>query len=223
MNKNLQKRCSKCGLNFIGQTSWCKRCWKKYRDNLPKEEIQKINLRHYEARRIRRVEIRLKIFNYLKEHPCIVCGESDPVVLCFDHIDPSNKIMNVSIMISRMVRGWDYILNEINKCQVLCANCHARKTAKQQGWYQLLDKPIVPESERSRMGHHTRPPGKNKSSKFKGVSFHKKDQKWWALIVVNYKQIYLGRFDREKDAALAYNQAALKYFGLHSYLNKVED
>ena len=70
---------------------------------------------------------------YLKTHPCVVCGENDPLVLEFDHLD--NKKYNVSKM--RQSYNWETILKEISKCQVLCANCHKRKTAKQFNWGKL--------------------------------------------------------------------------------------
>jgi hypothetical protein len=51
------------------------------------------------------------------------------------------------------------------------------------------------------------------TSQFRGVSWHKRKAKWLAVIRVNYKQIYLGRFTDELDAARAYDAAARKYFG----------
>jgi hypothetical protein len=39
----------------------------------------------------KREEARHFIFNYLKEHPCIDCGEADPYVLTFDHINENKK------------------------------------------------------------------------------------------------------------------------------------
>jgi hypothetical protein len=57
------------------------------------------------------------------------------------------------------------------------------------------------------------------SSKFKGVSFVKQQLKWKAAI--RYKQTYhyLGIFKNETDAAIAYNNAAIKYFGEFARLN----
>lgn len=58
-------------------------------------------------------------------------------------------------------------------------------------------------------------------SKYKGVSFLKRTGKWCAYIVSNKKQIHLGYFSSEKEAAEVYNKAALNYFGEFSKLNEV--
>ncbi len=70
---------------------------------------------------------------------------------------------------------------------------------------------------------HMKTRGKNKtktSSIYKGVSWHKKRQKWRARIMVNRKEIFLGSFDNEIEAAEAYDIAALKYHGGIAKLNK---
>jgi len=59
------------------------------------------------------------------------------------------------------------------------------------------------------------------SSKYKGVSFFKRDKKWSAQIVLNKKQKHLGYFDEEYIAAQAYNEAALKSFGEFARINKI--
>ena len=60
---------------------------------------------------------------------------------------------------------------------------------------------------------------KNCSSRFKGVSWHKRCKKWMAKIKTEDKQKHLGYFNNEKDAAKAYDAAAKKYFGKFARLN----
>jgi hypothetical protein len=60
---------------------------------------------------------------------------------------------------------------------------------------------------------------KNSSSKYKGVYWHKRDKRWRAVIGKNYKQITLGNFESEIEAAKAYNVKALELFGEFARLN----
>lgn len=57
------------------------------------------------------------------------------------------------------------------------------------------------------------------TSRFKGVSWHSRAEKWYAEIQFNGRQKSLGYFEFEEDAARAYDQAALEYFGNYSLLN----
>jgi hypothetical protein len=76
-----------------------------------------------------------RLVEYLIEHPCVDCGQTDVVVLQFDHRDRANK----AIAVGNLVRygSWQRIAAEIAKCDVRCANCHQRRTAKQFGWRKL--------------------------------------------------------------------------------------
>lgn len=59
------------------------------------------------------------IRNYKLAHPC-VCGESDPYALDFHHPDP---------LIKREIEGrmgLARLLEEMQKCTVMCANCHRK-------------------------------------------------------------------------------------------------
>ena len=100
------------------------------------------NTAYYIAKAMRRKKTYLNqtytmILEYFRSHPCVDCNESDPVVLEFDHIKKESKVGAVSEMIKRQM-SWETILKEIGKCEVRCANCHRRRTAKQQGWYMRL-------------------------------------------------------------------------------------
>lgn len=57
------------------------------------------------------------------------------------------------------------------------------------------------------------------SSKFKGVSWCKRDKKWICGIMINYKKIYLGRYDSEVESAQIYNNKAKELFGEFASLN----
>lgn len=60
---------------------------------------------------------------------------------------------------------------------------------------------------------------KNSSSKYKGVTWSKKDKTWFARIHKNKKTYYLGFFKKETDATRAYDKKAKKLFGQFAYLN----
>jgi len=68
------------------------------------------------------------IFQYLSTHPCVDCGEKDPIVLEFDHRDPTQKLFSISQAL-RLHYGLGRVCDEIEKCDVRCANCHRRKTS----------------------------------------------------------------------------------------------
>lgn len=60
-------------------------------------------------------------------------------------------------------------------------------------------------------------------SRYKGVTYHKRDKVWQASIKVSGKQIYIGSFCTEKEAAAAYNEAALRYHGPYARLNVIKE
>lgn len=66
---------------------------------------------------------------YLLTHPCIECGEGRTPCLDFHHLKPSTKKMSIHDMLKKR-----YSLNtiklEIDKCIVLCKNCHALEHEK---------------------------------------------------------------------------------------------
>ena len=65
-----------------------------------------------------------KFYLWLIEQECVICGEGDPVVLDMHHRDPSDK----EIPFNKMLQNSSIkrIFSELEKCDVLCANCHRR-------------------------------------------------------------------------------------------------
>lgn len=61
----------------------------------------------------------------------------------------------------------------------------------------------------------------NNTSGYKGVAFMKSKNKWWSKITVNKKRKFLGYFETAKEAGVAYNKAAKKYFGEYALLNRI--
>ena len=61
------------------------------------------------------------------------------------------------------------------------------------------------------------------SSVYKGVSYNKIRCKWTAQIGVNRSQKRLGAFTNEREAAEAYNAAAIEHFGVFARLNEFSD
>lgn len=60
---------------------------------------------------------------------CMDCGYSDhPAALQFDHKPGTDKADSIGAMVSRGLR-WETIESEMSKCEVVCANCHAIRTA----------------------------------------------------------------------------------------------
>jgi len=76
------------------------------------------------------------IVDYLKNHPCVDCGNDNIIVLDFDHVR-GKKINSVITMIYRGFCSRKIII-EIEKCDIRCANCHRIKTAKQFSYYRNL-------------------------------------------------------------------------------------
>jgi hypothetical protein len=73
------------------------------------------------------------LLEYLKSHPCIDCGERDPIVLEFDHRDGTVKRFEIGSA-RRRSNALQAVIDEVSKCDVRCANCHRRRTYKARGF-----------------------------------------------------------------------------------------
>lgn len=70
-----------------------------------------------------------------KSNGCVDCGEIDPIVLEFDHVDPATKLFNIG---ESYGKSKEVILSEIMKCDIVCANCHRKRTARMFNYYRYI-------------------------------------------------------------------------------------
>ena len=124
---NLQRR------SVDGRQDRCRDCCRAW--------YQRNQVSHKQRVRARKVAMlpvyRQRLAEYFLEHPCVDCGESDLRVLEFDHREGADKLSEVTLLISAIV-SWERIMEEIEKCDVRCANCHRRVTAERGGYWRHL-------------------------------------------------------------------------------------
>lgn len=76
-----------------------------------------------ERGRIYRTQMTTEVNRIKEASPCTDCGESYPAcVMQFDHTG-DDKVLAVSRLLRS--KGWPTVLDEIAKCELVCANCHA--------------------------------------------------------------------------------------------------
>lgn len=129
MNSNM-RLCIKCnqtkdntefGKNGKTKLNQCKIC--RNADKRKSYRKHKDSKSKYGADKWRKIVIELQCFK--KKLGCYLCGEFDPRVLDFHHLDPQQKLLQVPEAWRRHGRAAG--IEEINKCQVLCANCHRKE------------------------------------------------------------------------------------------------
>jgi hypothetical protein len=113
-----------------GHQAWCRDCFAAYY-----AEDKARHRRRNDALKARRVAAaRAHVVDHLRDHGCVDCGERCIIVLDFDHVGA--KRIEVSTLVQRGVR-LERIVREIEQCEVVCANCHRRRTARRSGWRRL--------------------------------------------------------------------------------------
>lgn len=115
-----------------GLQNKCKECKKLY--NITYYSVNKD--RHKETRAESRQRIRdentAKMVELLRNSECMDCGNSDIRVLEFDHL--GDKSFTIGGRFQSM--SWDRVLTEIEKCDIVCANCHKIRTAERANNYR---------------------------------------------------------------------------------------
>jgi len=134
------KRCSRCGIDRPlrefhraenGRQPWCKSCKREYA------------AAHYQANKARRQADNKRRHNeFLRWYiglkagrPCSDCGYVfHPAAMQWDHLPGSSKVADVAVLARRGNR--QRVLDEVAKCELVCANCHAvRSCARRDATY----------------------------------------------------------------------------------------
>lgn len=140
------RRCTRCGrLKPLVAFAWHRRS-KGQRNHYCRPCQSEYGKQHYAANKARYLELEAKrkraraekrmryILEYFEANPCADCGEDDPLVLEFDHV----KGKSFDIGSGLPDRNWQSILREIARCEVVCANCHRRRTVQRLGTVRAL-------------------------------------------------------------------------------------
>ena len=134
----MEKRCGKCGevkpldefhrwARGDGRQPWCKTCRRTY--------DAAYSARTLARRRERRAERKREFvvwYEALKEHrPCADCGgRFPPAAMQWDHLPGTEKVADVANLLRRLCKA--RVLDEIAKCELVCANCHAIRTVNRR-------------------------------------------------------------------------------------------
>lgn len=106
-----------------GFSNECKKCHKTYAKNHYEN-----NKKYYRTKADKRQKELRKIINEAKNKPCTDCKEQyNQWQLTFDHLPEFTKKFNISSAKAESV-SISTLLNELAKCEVVCANCHANRT-----------------------------------------------------------------------------------------------
>jgi Tfp pilus assembly protein PilE len=121
--------------DVVRYQSKCIECNKEYQRRHYNKNKKRYQSKSKEWKRSKKSENHNFLYNHvMKRGGCKECGEKDYACIQFDHKDGSDKKSCVSFLVSSH-KPLSVIKEEIEKCDILCANCHAKRTAKQFGWY----------------------------------------------------------------------------------------
>jgi hypothetical protein len=147
------KTCSKCGQDrpvdlFAWRSKakgtrspWCKPCMRVHQNAKHTTDAGR-RQRVADSRTTQVLANRQAELAYLLERPCVDCGETDPLVLQFDHVRDSKRDAVTPLV--RRGCSWATVLEEIAKCEVRCANCHRRRTGGTFGYWKDVALSRVP-------------------------------------------------------------------------------
>ena len=114
--------------------------WRKNNQDKMREYRRRYYHRNKESQKIKIISRKKSITEWAKnlksKLKCEICGFNHPAALDFHHNNPKEKDMEISMA---MRNGWSKkrILSEIEKCKILCANCH-------RVFHNTINYPVIP-------------------------------------------------------------------------------
>jgi hypothetical protein len=114
-----------------GRQWWCRDCYRAYfRQRGDVHRQQSGN-----AKKRRQREARRSVAAYLAHQACFDCGLDESALLEFDHV--GFKRADVSALIARG-SSVAALRREVSQCEIVCVNCHRRRTAQRGAWRRAV-------------------------------------------------------------------------------------
>jgi AcrR family transcriptional regulator len=138
------RRCGRCSRTLPetdfnrsgnGRQHWCRACFAAYfreRGDVHRRQVR----RSLQARRTRACEL---VRGFLAARSCVDCGEDEILVLEFDHCR-GEKEAGIARLVYQGVRP-EVLRRELERCEVVCVNCHRRRTARRAGSFRVTGVP----------------------------------------------------------------------------------
>lgn len=129
------KICPKCRLDLPvdkfgpnkrrrdGLQGACRECMKQYR----KDHYHNNKTPYLDRAKAQKASIKAILKDLKEKDPCADCGVRYPYyVMHYDHLGLEEKILEISRL--RQQGNLAKLLREIEKCELVCSNCHAERT-----------------------------------------------------------------------------------------------
>lgn len=144
MSNSTLKKCSRCKIlkcveefnrqkdRRDGYQSFCRVCSRARFKGYYEENKESVRANTERKRAESKLQCYTHVAAHFCAHPCIDCGNKDIRVLEFDHLDSDLKRNGVM----KLVNGGaslQAVVEEMDKCEVRCKNCHTIKTYERMG------------------------------------------------------------------------------------------